>query len=68
MKVFTCTTFEGCYPVGTAAVVVALDEAEAVRLLGLELAKRGLRLSSDDIFMEIPLHQTAAIVLRDGDY
>ena len=47
---------------------VAPDEAEAVRLLGLELAKRGLRLSSDDIFMEIPLHQTAAIVLRDGDY
>jgi hypothetical protein len=68
MKVFTCTTFEGRWPVGTAAVVVAPDESEARRLLGMELAKRGLRLDRDDIFLEVPLHQTAAIVLRDGDY
>lgn len=69
MKVFAHITFEGFYPVGTAAVVVANDAAQAAQLLSDEL--KSIRLGQEikaDEFIEIDTDTPSALVLRDGDY
>lgn len=43
MNIYTNTVFEGHYPVGSAAIVVAKDAFQATDLLLKELAKHGLR-------------------------
>jgi len=68
MKVFTCTDFEGHYPVGVSAVIVASDAMEARTLLDKELVKHGLRPKVISTFQEISLDRSAAIILQDGDY
>lgn len=69
MRVFTCTNFEGTWPVGTAAVVVAEDESEAAKTLGLELAQTGCGTHWQDLVMtEVDLTEQRAYVLRDGEY
>jgi len=66
MKVWTCNTFWGHWPVGTAAVVIAETEADARALLDAEIRRGGLRgLRADDVL--VPL-SSGARVLRDGDY
>lgn len=41
-NVYTCTTFTGHYPVGTAAIVTAASQEKAAWLLNSELQLRGL--------------------------
>lgn len=67
MKVWVSTDFEGHYPVGAAAVVVAPDPASAMRLLSDELVRRGL---SGDNFSVEPINpdRERAYILVDGDY
>ena len=68
MNVYTCNTFHGHWPVGTAAVVVAKDEAEARNLLSIELLKQGLGLSDFDELVELDLTKPQATILNNGDY
>ena len=42
MKVYTCTSFKGFNPVGTAAVVIAKSEEDAANLLNGHLIAKGL--------------------------
>ena len=68
MKLYTCTNFEGHYPVGTAAVVVATDKAHAFELLAAELARLGLKQSHPLQFNERDMSVGAVFVLNDGNY
>lgn len=71
MKVFTCTNFEGHYPVGAAAVVVARDEKKAKELLDLELRTQGLELGDatlTEICMASSTTEPVVLVLADGNY
>lgn len=66
LKVYYNTDFEGLWPVGVSAVVVAESETQAIELLTEELQKRGLayRGSMHEIDTTIP----TAKILQDGDY
>ena len=69
MKVWTNTDFEGHWPVGVAAVVVADTAMQAAELLNNELQKRGLsRSATAEQFASLPTSRPMAVVLRDGDY
>lgn len=69
MKVFTCISFAGHWPVGTAAVVTARTADEAAALLNAALKQRGLL---DDVKADAltPVNTTVpqATILLDGDY
>jgi len=73
MNVYTCTSFKGHYPVGTAAVVVATDQEHAASLLEQLLAEN--RLSQKIPLGEIRFFCAAdehagpnARLLNDGEY
>ena len=68
MKVFTCTNFEGFYPVGTAAVVVAENVTEADMLLRNKLNSIGLQQDDELILEELSLNSSVVVILRDGNY
>lgn len=69
MKVWTNTDFEGHWPVGVAAVVVADTAGQAAELLNNALQERGLgRTAQADQFAELPTSRQLAVILRDGDY
>lgn len=69
MKVFTCNSFRGYYPVPTAAVVVAHSKEFAKAILEEGLSKYGLH---QDIplneIKEIQTTQNEVIILSAGDY
>jgi hypothetical protein len=68
MKVWYNNRFEGIYPVGAAAVVVAESAEAAAELLRAQLT-RGVSatvLAADMVEIDITVPQ--AIVLNDGDY
>lgn len=69
MKVYTNTTFEGHYPVGSAAVVVARNKSEAADWLNTDLVERGLNgnVKPEDMH-ELPTDRKCSVVLCDGDY
>lgn len=69
LKVFICNSFEGHYPVGTAAVIVAANKEEAIKLLDDDLTDRNLQqtLSPDDI-RELDTSVAHSCVLNDGEY
>lgn len=67
MKVWTCTDFEGVWPVGTAAVVVAETEADAQETLRMTLLSRKLP-DWPFTLQEVALDTRAAYLLCDGDY
>lgn len=71
LSAFTNNTFTGHYPVGTAAVVIALNRAQAARILTKELKeKHGLsdpQIHSKDM-KEMPTDRTYCRVLCDGNY
>jgi hypothetical protein len=67
MKVFICNDFEGHYPVGAAAVIIARSEEIAKTMLNMELQQRGLGIK-DATLKEVELTNTKAIILCDGDY
>lgn len=68
MNVYTCNDHDGHWPVGTASVVVAKDEAEARDLLRRVLKDQGL--NPNEPFTLKLLETTAPVVrvLCDGDY
>lgn len=67
MKVFTVNDFTGFWPVGTAAVVVAENEASARKLLEAKLAER--RLPADGFTLhELSTEAPSVLILCDGDY
>lgn len=69
MNVYTCTTFEGHYPVGSAALVVAENKARAVKLLNEVL--RGMGLPGDAKFedvLQVDMQREQVDVLCDGNY
>ena len=72
MRIYFTTDFEGHYPVGTSAVIVAQDKGHARRLLEKELKKCGLKLRGfcdmKVTYEEIDLTISKAIVLQDGEY
>lgn len=70
MKVYTCDSFVGFWPVGTAAVVIAKDETEAAKILSEELEKIGLKQRPGRVleFKHVKTNVAQAIILRDGDY
>ena len=68
MNVYTCNSFEGYYPVGTSAVVVANNVAEARQTLALELESIGLPQSDPLEMVRVGLSSKKVIVLQDGNY
>lgn len=69
MKVFTNNEFEGHYPVGRAAVVIAPDAETAARLLEKELAAIGLEQQIDVSKMkQVSQGKPSVHILHDGNY
>lgn len=68
MKVFYNRTFDGHYPVGTSAVVVAYDAYDAADRLEAELRTMGLeqRIATVDM-IELEM-KPQVVVLQNGDY
>lgn len=69
MKVWTNNKFNGHWPVGTAAVVVADTAERAAEILNDDLGKRGLdRSATAEQFERLSVTQECVRVLRDGEY
>lgn len=70
MRVFTSTTFDGFWPVGSAAVVVASNAEEAKEYLLKALEAHGLpqRDPSGVTVRELPVDRVFARILCDGNY
>lgn len=66
LKVYYNTDFEGLWPVGTSAVVVAESAEQAELLLTDKLAAIGLAYRGT--MTEINLTVPNVIILQDGDY
>ena len=67
MYVFMCNDFEGHYPVGTAAVVVARTHAEAKQMLIDALDKQGLP-QTDPTLVPVDTLYPSVHILCDGNY
>lgn len=67
-RVFTCSTFDGVMPTGTAATVCAVSREEAARLLAEELEKIGLGQNIDPQEMNEVDPRRPVRILQDGDY
>lgn len=69
LKVFTNTEFEGMYPVGTAAVIIAKDKHDAARLLSDQLSDAGMESNVGiEHMIEVNISESKAIILCNGDY
>lgn len=70
MRTFYCKNFQGHYPVGTCAIIVAPDRLSAEKLLEEELYKSKLSQRSDwtPVIVEVPLTTPHCNILLDGDY
>ena len=69
MRIWYNNQFDGFYPVGTAAVVVAENLDLAVNILNRQLKMIGLPESAEHSqFTEISTNERAAIILNDGNY
>lgn len=69
MKIWINNQFEGNYPVGTAAVVIAADADKAAMMLNDDLEARGLpRSAKTEDFRRVNPRKAAVCVLCDGDY
>lgn len=69
MKVFYNTSFDGHYPVGVCAIVVASDANFAAKRLEIELKKAGLAQEiSIESMKEIDITDPKAHILLNGDY
>jgi hypothetical protein len=66
-QVFWATDFNGHWPVGTAAVVVADDLPTARNLLAEDLKRQGLDIGDAEL---TPLDTTrdVVLILNDGNY
>lgn len=69
MNVYTHNQFEGRYPVGTAAVVVAKNAQDAAILLENKLVSIGLKQTIKPADLkEVNVKVPDCIILQDGDY
>lgn len=68
LNVYVSTDFEGRYPVGVCAVVVASDIEEARQLLDYQIHEKRLPASPDLTITKIDLSEPSAEILLDGDY
>ena len=71
MKVYTNTTFDGLWPVGTSAVVVAKDAEMAAELLNEEVERLGLAQDTPIIANDmehIKTRVSSVKILQDGNY
>ena len=69
MKVYTCDSFVGHYPVGTAAVIVAAGKEDAK--LQLEAALRVQRLAQTvdlSAITELKTSKPTTLVMCNGNY
>lgn len=67
MKIFTCTDFDGVWPVGTSAIIVAETIDLANFMLRNELIERNLNPSGFTL-QEIDINKRQVVILQDGDY
>lgn len=67
MRVFYSTDFEGLWPVGTSAVVVASSEEEARAMLEKELSER-LLAGAPFTIHELATDKPSVLILQDGNY
>ena len=71
MNVYTNTTFEGHWPVGTAAVIVAKTAKQAAEQLNNKLEARGLLqevpVKADEMFL-ISTRSPSVYILASGNY
>lgn len=72
LKIFTCNTFAGHWPVGASAVMVADSAERAFAMLMGELSKRGLASKNDDLgvsdLVELDVSFESFLMLQDGEY
>jgi len=70
LRVFVSNDFTGHYPVGSAAVIVAADEDEALDRLVSALESKGLPQTQPGrpTVREINLTEESVEILVDGDY
>lgn len=66
LRVFTSDDFTGRYPVGTAMVVIAINEDEALILAKKSCEQCGLKF--DGTLKEIDVSKPDSYILNDGDY
>jgi hypothetical protein len=69
-RVFSCTDFTGYYPVGSAAIVMAMNSEDAAAILNQELRSIGLLGNADPRSM-IPFpdeNDRSVRILNDGNY
>ena len=70
LRVFSCTDFTGYYPVGSAAIVMAMNSEDAAAILNQELRSIGLLGNADPRSM-IPFpdeNDRSVRILNDGNY
>lgn len=69
MKLWTCTTFSGHWPVGTAAIVIANNVDYACIALEDDLRKQWLSQTiTPDMLEQVKFDAPKVIVLNNGDY
>lgn len=68
LKVYTCNSFRGHWPVGSAAVVIAESEEEAAKMLEERLSEIGLKQDVDESQMIQASTEKQVIILCDGEY
>lgn len=66
MRVYTSNDFTGHYPVGTAMVIVAINEDQAIKLANEICIKHGLVFNGT--LVEIETNIEIGYMLHDGDY
>lgn len=68
MKLFKCTDFEGHWPVGVAAIVMAETEEQARDLLAMDLKAQGLGEQDEFNLVEVSTNAAGVHILNDGNY
>lgn len=69
MKVYTCNDFDGYYPVGTGAVVIAINAIQASYRLEKHLGLIGLKQSiTPSQMIELDTESATVRILTDGNY
>lgn len=70
MAIYSCTSFQGRWPVGTAAIVRAKSKEEAAHKMNASLAEANL--PQDEPVLPEQMHKFKKSqdvdILRDGDY
>ena len=69
MKIYTCNCFDGHWPVGASAVVIAENIEQATDLLSKKLFSIGLPQPIESgMLKEVDTSRPHVVVLNDGEY